>query len=81
MNSHYSQHSTRVLSQGMFTTDCQVVSNHHKLSLHNNHTTCILFRLINNVHATDYIILTAKLQLRKYWLMNMNAVAGLTSKE
>jgi hypothetical protein len=47
----------------MFTTDRQVVSNHHKLSLHNNHTACILFRFINNAHVTDYIILTAKLQL------------------
>jgi hypothetical protein len=65
----------------MSTTDCQVVSNHCKLSLHNNHTACILFRFINNVHATDYITLTAKLQLRKYWLMNMNAVGGLTNKE
>jgi len=81
MNSHYSQRSTRVFSQGMFTTDCQVVSNHHKTSLHNNHTACILFRFINNVHATAYIILNGKLQLWKYWLMNMNALGGLTNKE
>jgi hypothetical protein len=86
MNLHYSRQFTRGFCQGLFTGECQAISDCDKLSLHNNNnnnnnTTCILFRFINNVLATDYILVTGELQLWEYWLMNVNAVDNVNTSE